>query len=58
MNLEDITLSEEEVADAFDADKYRLVILSSFLSPSEEIRRAVKEKLCKNHSQSVKEDST
>lgn len=44
----DMLEAKDLLCDSFDADKYRLVILSSFLSPSEEIRRAVKEKLCKN----------
>ena len=39
--------AKDLLCDSFDADKYRLIILSSFLSPSKEIRRAIDEKLRK-----------
>ncbi len=44
----DMLEAKDLLCDSFDADKYRLIILSSFLSPAEEIRHAIDEKLRKN----------
>ncbi|MBE6588933.1 MAG: hypothetical protein E7643_02025 [Ruminococcaceae bacterium] len=41
----DMLEAKDLLSDSFDADKYRLIILSGFLSPSEDIRRVIDEKL-------------
>lgn len=41
----DMLEAQDLLRDDFDASQYRLIILSGFLSPTEEIRRAIDEKL-------------
>lgn len=41
----DMLEAKDLLRDDFDASRYRLIILSGFLSPTEEIRRAIDEKL-------------
>ena len=44
----DMLEAKDILCDSFDPDRYRLIILSGFVSPSEEIRRAIDEKLRAN----------
>ena len=44
----DMIEARDLLKESFNPDQYRLIILSGFLSPSEEIRRVIDEKLRKN----------